>query len=219
LQNWIFDIRSRSFVLICVTFLVITALVYTKTTEPFDKSVIGFFQGSAGNPGLDLFMESVTEIGDVFYMLVFTIALLILKKTRRIGISLLISLVLITILTGYIKCGIDRERPNLDFEGNFPLKLSKDTFALFCSGGYYASYPSGHVARATIFALILGYSLSQRYPRGCYLLFLFPILMAISRMYVLEHFPMDVIGGAVLGIFIAGTLSKKTKLYLLFKSQ
>lgn len=163
-------------------------------------------------------MESVTEIGDVFYLLVFTVVLLILKKTRRIGISLIISLVLITILTGYIKCGVDRERPDLDFVGNFPLNMSKDTFALFCEGGYLASYPSGHVARAAVFAVILGYSLSRRYPKGSYLLLLYPILMSVSRMYVLAHFPMDVIGGAVLGIFIAGTLAKKTKLYSIFQN-
>lgn len=220
MQNWIFDIRSRAFLLLCISFLIVTFLVYLKTTEIFDSSVMGFFHTVSGNAILDLFMESVTEIGDVFYLLVFTIVLLILKRTRRIGISLIISLVLVTILTGYIKCGVDRERPELDFLGvDFPLKMSKDTFALFCEGGYLASYPSGHVARAAVFAVILGYSLSQRYPRGSYLLLLFPALMSISRMYVMAHFPMDVIGGAILGVFIAGTLAKKTKLNLLFKNQ
>lgn len=179
---------------------------------------MNFFYTASGNTPIDLFMEYITEIGDVFYLLIFTIVLLFLKRTRRIGISLIISLVLITILTGYIKCGVDRERPDLEFKGvDFPLKMSKDTFALFCEGGYLASYPSGHVARAAVFAVILGYSLSQRYPRGSYLLLLFPVLMSISRMYLMAHFPMDVIGGMILGFFIAGTLAKKTKLDLLFK--
>ncbi len=158
-------------------------------------------------------MQSISEIGDVYYMLIFAIVLLIIKKTRRIGLALMILLVLATLLTGYIKCGVDRDRPSLDFEGTpFPIELSQDTFALFCEGGSNASYPSGHVARATIFGIILGFALSQRFPRGCYLLLLYPLLMSISRIYVIHHFPMDVIGGTILGIMLAGVIAKKTKL-------
>ena len=158
-------------------------------------------------------MQSISEIGDVYYMLIFAIVLLIIKKTRRIGLALMILLVLATLLTGYIKCGVDRDRPSLDYEGTpFPIELSQDTFALFCEGGSNASYPSGHAARATIFGIILGFALSQRFPRGCYLLLLYPLLMSISRIYVIHHFPMDVIGGTILGIMLAGVIAKKTKL-------
>jgi undecaprenyl-diphosphatase len=158
-------------------------------------------------------MQSISEIGDVYYMLIFAIVLLIIKKTRRIGLALMILLVLATLLTGYIKCGVDRDRPSLDYEGTpFPIELSQDTFALFCEGSFNASYPSGHAARATIFGIILGFALSQRFPRGCYLLLLYPLLMSISRIYVIHHFPMDVIGGTILGIMLAGVIAKKTKL-------
>jgi undecaprenyl-diphosphatase len=164
-------------------------------------------------------MESITEIGDVLYMLIFSIVLLIIKKTRKIGLTLMILLVLATLLTGYIKCGVDRDRPSLDFQGTpFPIEASEDTFALFCEGSFNASYPSGHAARATIFGIILGFSLSHRFPRGCYLLLLYPLLMSISRIYVLQHFPMDVIGGAILGIMLAGVIGKKTKLSKIFES-
>jgi len=213
LQKWIFDIRSRSFVLTVLAFLFVTILVYWEVTQEFDESVSLYFQSIAGNVALDLTMQSISEIGDVYYMLIFAIVLLIIKKTRRIGLALMILLVLATLLTGYIKCGVDRDRPSLDFEGTpFPIELSQDTFALFCEGGSNASYPSGHVARATIFGIILGFALSQRFPRGCYLLLLYPLLMSISRIYVIHHFPMDVIGGTILGIMLAGVIAKKTKL-------
>ena len=213
MQKWIFDIRSRSFVLTVLAFLFVTILVYWEVTQEFDESVSLYFQSIAGNVALDLVMQSITEIGDVYYMLIFAIVLLIIKKTRRIGLALMILLVLATLLTGYIKCGVDRDRPSLDFEGTpFPIELSQDTFALFCEGGSNASYPSGHAARATIFGIILGFALSQRFPRGCYLLLLYPLLMSISRIYVIHHFPMDVIGGTILGIMLAGVIAKKTKL-------
>lgn len=218
MQAWLFDIRSRPFVLTVLAFFLVTFLVYWEVTKQFDESVIIYFQSIAGNPGLDLLMESITEIGDVLYMLIFSIVLLIIKRTRKIGLTLMILLVLATLLTGYIKCGVDRDRPSLDFQGTpFPIEASEDTFALFCEGSFNASYPSGHAARATIFGIILGFSLSHRFPRGCYLLFLYPLLMSISRIYVLQHFPMDVIGGAILGIMLAGVIGKKTKLSKIFE--
>jgi undecaprenyl-diphosphatase len=219
LQRWLFDIRSRPFVLTVLAFFLVTFLVYLEVTKQFDELVISYFQSIAGNPGLDLLMESITEIGDILYMLIFSIILLIIKKTRKIGLTLMILLVLATLLTGYIKCGVDRDRPNLDFQGvPFPIEASEDTFALFCEGSFNASYPSGHAARATILGIILGFSLSHRFQRGCYLLLVYPLLMSISRIYVLQHFPMDVIGGAILGIMLAGVIGKKTKLSKIFEA-
>jgi len=217
LQNWIFDIRSRSFVLLTIFFLIITALVYFGITESFDQGVISFFSEHVGNPTLDLVMQYVTESGESLWMLGFAVLMLVIRKTRRIGITLMILIVISTLLTGYIKCGVDRDRPDFEYEGTpFPVPISKDTFALFCEGGYNASFPSGHAARSMIFAIIFGYVLSERFPRGAYLMFLYPIMISLSRIYVLEHFPMDVIGGSIIGIMLAGVMAKRTKLYKFF---
>jgi len=218
LQNWIFDIRSRSFVLLVISFVIVSMLVYFQITESFDQLIISSVADNVGNPSLDLIMQIITESGDSFYMLGFGVLMLLIKKTRRVGITLMILIVLSTLLTGYIKCGIDRDRPDFDYEGApFPVKISRDTFALFCEGGYDASYPSGHAARAIIFGIIIGYALSERFPRGSYLLLIYPLLVSISRVYVLQHFPMDVIGGTILGVMLAGIMAKKTKLYKIFE--
>ncbi len=206
--------RSRSFVLLVIAFVIISLLVYFEITAEFDQAAILYFDSISGNMVLDLFMQSITEIGGVFYTLIFAVALLLIKRTRRIGITIMILIVVSTILTGYIKCGVDRDRPDIEFSGYpFPIPMEQDTFSLFCEGGFNASFPSGHTVRAVIFGIILGYALSDRFPRGCYLLLLYPLLMAISRVYILQHFPMDVIGGAFLGILLAGVLAQKTKLY------
>ncbi len=217
MQNWLFDIRSRSFVLLTVLFLILTAIVSFGVTDDFDQSIILFFSENIGNPSLDLIMQSITESGEALWMLGFAILILIIPKTRRVGVTLMILIVISTLLTGYVKCGVDRDRPDLKYESvPFPVSVSKDTFALFCEGGYDASYPSGHAARSMIFAIILGYALSERFPRGAYLMFLYPVLISLSRLYVLEHYPMDVIGGTVIGIMLAGVMAKRTKLYKLF---
>lgn len=217
MQNWIFDLRSRSFVLLLMLFLIVLFLVYFEISKPLDESVISFVANHTGNPVLDTVMQLITESGDSFYMLGFGIIALIIKKTRRIGITLMIFIVLSTLLTGYIKCGVDRERPNLEYQGvSLPVETSHDTFALFCEGGSNASFPSGHATRSIGFGIVLAYVLSNRFPRGCYLLFAYPILVSISRIYVLEHFPMDVIGGTILGIMLTGVLANKTKLHKIY---
>ncbi len=204
--------------LLTILFLILSAFVYFGITESFDENIILFFSENIGNPTLDLIMQSITESGEALWMLGFAILILIIPKTRRVGITLMILIVISTLLTGYVKCGIDRDRPEFEYEAApFPVPISKDTFALFCEGGYDASYPSGHAARSMIFAIILGFALSERYPRGAYLMFLYPILISISRLYVLEHYPMDVIGGAVIGVMLSGVMAKRTKLYKIFE--
>ena len=203
--------------LLTILFLILSALVYFGVTESFDQSIVLFFSQNVGNPTLDTIMQYVTESGEVLWMLAFGILLLIVPKTRRIGITLMILIVISTLLTGYIKCGVDRDRPDFEYEGSpFPVEISRDTYALFCEGGANASYPSGHAARSMIFGIILGYALSERFPRGAYLLFLYPVMISLSRIYVLQHYPMDVIGGAVIGVMLAGVMAKRTKLYKIF---
>jgi len=198
-------------------FLILSSFVYFGVTDSFDQSVVLFFSQHVGNPTLDTIMQYVTESGEVLWMLAFGILMMVIPKTRRIGITLMILIVISTLLTGYIKCGIDRDRPDFDYVGApFPVEISRDTYALFCEGGFDASFPSGHAARSVIFGIILGYVLSERFPRGAYLLFLYPVMISISRIYVLQHYPMDVIGGTIIGIMLAGVMAKRTKLYKLF---
>ena len=63
------------------------------------------------------------------------------------------------------------------------------------------SFPSGHTSAAFTFATIL--ALIYEYRVLQYLLPMLASLVAISRIYLGQHFLMDVLVGGILGVFIA----------------
>ena len=61
------------------------------------------------------------------------------------------------------------------------------------------SFPSGHTATSFAGAT----ALSLLYPRATPAFFLLAAAIAYSRLYVGVHFPLDVVGGAVIGVATA----------------
>lgn len=171
-------------------------------------------QKITGNPSLDLIMQSFSELGWVLYPIFVAIILFIIKKTRRLGLILLLSLLIGTMAAAYMRCYTGYEKPDLQFMGaHLPFKSGADVGVPCKIDG---TFPAGHTVRATIFSFIISYALSRRFPRGCYLLWLYPIVISISRLYLLQEYPTTVIAGAIFGILIADVIAKKLKIELIF---
>ncbi len=210
MQKLIFEVRSRGFFLLVIAFLIIATLVYSEATKQFDQSSIQYFQSISGNQSLDIIMWAFSEIGGIIPIMIFCFIMFVRRKTRRIGLIMLLAVLVGTVASAYVKdYVVERERPDLEYIGSeLPIKIEGDTTVL----GGQGSFPSGHVIRASVIAFVLGYVISDRFPRGWVLLWIFPACMALSRVYLLQHYPMDVLGGILFGIIIAGVLSSKLKL-------
>lgn len=92
-----------------------------------------------------------------------------------------------------IKNSFHRLRPNRDPSLQDTIRILKN------SGGF--SFVSGHATNSfavSTFMIIL----LKKYNRLIYLILLWPLLFAYSRIYVGVHFPVDLILGMFLGILI-----------------
>lgn len=214
MQNWIFDIRSRTFFLLLLAFLILLYLAVAKTIFTYDTGFETALSKLAGNTPIDLTMDVFTELGWVLYPIFISIVLFIIKKTRRLGLVLLLSLLVGSMVAAYMRCYTGYEKPALDFLGaHLALKSGADV-GVPCS--IDGTFPAGATMRTTIFAFIIGYALSRRFPRGCYLLWLYPILVSISRLYLLQEYPLTIVAGVISGVLIANVVSKKLKIELIF---
>ena len=214
MQQWLFDIRSRTFFLLVVFFLILTYFAYAKIIAPLDNSIENYVHSLGGNTPVDLAMQIFTETGWILYLIIFSFILLIKKDTRRLGLVLLLSIIIGSMISAYMRCYIGYEVPTLKFVGTHLTIISAPDIGVPCT--IDGSFPAGHTVRTTIFAFIVGFALSKRFPRGCHLLWIYPILVSISRVYLLQQFPMDLVGGALLGLIVANIVSRTLKLDLIF---
>ena len=214
MQNWLFDIRSRTFFFFGLAFLVLVYFAVAKIVFSFDTSFENYLRTLSGNAPVDLTMQVFSELGWVAYPIIVSIILFIIRKTRRLGLILLLSLLVGSMAAAYMRCYTGYEKPDLQFLGvNLSIKSGADLGVPCKIDG---TFPAGYAVRTTIFAFITSYALSRRFPRGCYLIWLYPILVSMSRLYLLQEYPTTIIAGVIFGILVANTVSKKLNLDVIF---
>jgi undecaprenyl-diphosphatase len=88
-----------------------------------------------------------------------------------------------------LKAAFDRERPLLRYAEPDPLVGVPDS----------GSFPSGHAATSFAGATILSFA----FPRLAPILLVLAAAVGFARVYVGVHYPLDILGGALLGAAIA----------------
>ncbi len=220
-NNPFWSVKYRHILLILTCFTIITALTITGLFKNLDTFILDFFKNISRNAQSDLFVIIVTTLSDTINLMIAGFILTIIKKTRRFGLLILISLVISTIIVTYAKplFSANQIPTNVVFKPLVKLPdkftLEKDSFMPFAQN---YSYPSNHLASISAFCFIIGgllYSKSSLFAKG-FIIF-FPMLIGITKLYLLQMYFSDVIGGWILGLLISSLLIKITKIELIVK--
>ncbi len=147
----------------------------------------------------DWLMPIVTSLGNagIFWILL-AVVLLCFKKTRKVGITMGIALAFGFIVVNLtLKPLVARVRPYV-FDSTITLLISPETDF---------SFPSGHTL-ASFEGAVSIFLYNKKFGIAAILL---ASLIAFSRLYLMVHYPMDVLAGILLGSAIAIVAFKLTE--------
>ena len=148
-------------------------------------------------------MELISLLGKGgIALIVLSLVLLVIRKTRRFGTAMLLGLAIGAVVVNlWLKVVIARPRPYADPQSIF--------YPIWLAHGSHTesdfSFPSGHT-NAAFAAMVPVFWLGNK--RWSWLALVFAVLMGISRIHLMVHYPSDVLCGAVTGTIagIIGTL-------------
>ena len=178
----------------------------------FDKQAIVFLNnlGSETYDGLWLIITK-----QVYWTPFFLFIFYLLQKKigwKKFGFYILFTAVLILICdqtVNLFKYGFERLRPINDEEINGLLRIVKTSKSF--------SFFSGH-ATNSMASTVLMFMILRKYYKHAYLLFLFPLIFAYSRIYLGLHFPTDILTGYVFGATMGFVCYKLYNKYVLNKN-
>ena len=170
--------------------------LFSLLAEGFDLPILDWIAANLWCPLLDAVMPVITVLGDagIFWMVI-AAALLLFKKTRRVGLGMGIAM-----LMGLLLCNLtlkplcQRPRP-YDYQFDVFNKL----IPLLIEQQHDFSFPSGHTIASFESAGVIALNNKKR---GIPALIL-ASLIAFSRLYLYVHYPTDVLVSVLLGLALA----------------
>ena len=158
-----------------------------------DKKLFIFLNNLGSKPFDEIWLLLTNQLNWIPFFLILLFILYKKLGTKKLGIAILIVAALITFtneITDVIKFSVQRIRPCNDQKliGLIRVVKDSDTF----------SYFSGHAANSTA-AMMFVFLILRKHYKYSYLLFLYPLIFAYSRIYLGLHFPLDIISGFIFG--------------------
>lgn len=154
-----------------------------------DSSILLWLQNDVRGGILTPIMTVITHLGDKGALWIgLTLVLLVLRKTRRLGVRCAVAIIVGFVVTNLIiKNLVARVRPYELIQGLECIVPKADDW----------SFPSGHTTNSFACAWVL----FRETPKKCGVpALILAILIAFSRLYVGIHYPTDVLAGIVFGI-------------------
>lgn len=162
----------------------------------FDKAEIHLVLNAWYSPFFDSFFRYATYLGDG---LIFPIVAVLLAFVRwRYFLSFVLCGILVLLCTAILKQGVfhGMPRPVSFFEHKADLRLVEGV-----EMARQNSFPSGHTTTAFAALGFLALMVNLRWAQ--LLFFAGAVIAGYSRIYLSQHFLVDVVAGGILGTFIA----------------
>jgi len=142
-------------------------------------------------PGLDIFFKYVTNLGDGWILLVIFLMTLFMKYRYSASVLLMsvIQFLLVHINKDIFFKGLPRPKM---FFNNIDLHFVEGV-----ATHSYNTFPSGHTATAFSIFFLLAITVNKK--SWSVLFFLCAFLVGISRVYLMQHFIIDIYAGAIIG--------------------
>lgn len=166
-----------------------------------DQRILYWIQENVRYSFLTPIFIFITRLGNsAFLWLFIAFVLLGVRKYRQVGLSLLVSIIISSIMVDEIlKKAFCRPRPFYAMSELIPLIPKPNSY----------SFPSGHTTTAFAAATVIAICLPRKIGVLGYIL---AVLIGFSRMYLGVHYPTDVLAGILLGSFIGVLSSQVMKL-------
>lgn len=157
---------------------------------------------SNGVPFLDLFFLLLSAKATNVIVYLGVAVLVARKKHWSFFLSVLLTVGLMIAFTDQVtnlfKFGLERLRPCHEPVFKDSVRLVKES----CGGLY--SFFSGHASNSFALATFFSCFLKCHQRKGGGLLFILAALIALSRVYLGVHYPLDIFCGALFGLFSGG---------------
>lgn len=158
-----------------------------------DKSVFVFLNNLGSKPFDAIWLLLTNQLNWIPFFLLLLVILFKKIGQKQLLIAMLIVTVMITFSDqsiNLIKNNVQRLRPCNDEELKGIIRIVKDSDTF--------SYFSGHAANSMA-AMLFVFLILRHYYKYSYLIFLYPLIFAFSRIYLGLHFPLDIISGYIYG--------------------
>lgn len=188
---------KNAFITIYVLFLILGASLLYNFKQPEIELAIN----ACYNQYLDQFFKYYTFLGDAIFYTLITIIIIIYHWKKGIVVAT------IGVLESMIVQGLkyfvfpNSPRPIHFFELNPPVVPPHLVEGVQVHA--FGSFPSGHSAAAFSLAICVVFVFTQTKPLLSLLVFFGAILVAISRIYLMQHFFVDVYIGSIIGVFVS----------------
>lgn len=162
----------------------------------FTKAEIHIFINQFHSPAADVFFRYITYMGDGIFIPIYFLILVMVRY--RYALLLVLVFLLSGLVVQILKRGFFEDALR-------PAEYLKDIYTLYLVPGVKQhcckSFPSGHTA--TAFSVMVCFAFAFKSNVAKFLSLTMACLIAFSRVYLSQHFLIDIVVGSIIGVLVS----------------